>query len=78
MYAPCNLCPVSIVGYLELFVHRVGGQTNRVQLVMGPLGRDAMPRCPKAWNQLPTSVRHITFKRHLKTILFAEAYSVSP
>jgi len=37
---------------------------------------------PKAWNQLPTSVRHIncvtTFKRHLKTILFTEAYSVSP
>ena len=36
----------------------------------------------KAWNQLPTSVRHIncvaTFKRHLKTILFTEAYSVSP
>ena len=37
---------------------------------------------PKAWNQLPTSVHHIncvaTFKLLLKTILFTEAYSVSP
>ena len=36
----------------------------------------------KAWNGLPASVRHIncvaTFKRDLKTILFTEAYSVSP
>ena len=33
---------------------------------------------PQAWNQLPASLRHtnwvVTFKRHLKTVLFKAAY----
>jgi len=36
---------------------------------------------PRAWNRLPTSLRQmesvVTFKRHLKTKLFRDAYSLS-